>query len=324
MPLLTSDYKPTFLFRNTHFNTVFRTFFVHQSINYDRKRLELNDGDFLDLDISSVNSKTVVIALHGLEGSSNSKYIIAVSKYLNEQAIDVIAVNFRGCSGEPNRLLQTYHSGKTDDLDEVLKFINKNYNYTNIILLGYSLGGNITLKYIGEQAENIHPKIKCGIAISVPCDLKGSSVVLSKKENNVYLKKFMKTLKSKTLEKLARFPDSFIDKEKIVTAKDFNDFDNLYTAPAHGFKNAEDYWEKSSSKPFLSKIKTPTLMISALDDTFLSDSCYPTAIAKNHTFLFLETPKFGGHVGFNSKLFLKNGFWLEKRMFAFLKHYINQ
>ena len=128
MPLITSDYKPSYLFKKTHFNTIFRTFFMSISNNYSRKRLELEDGDFVDLDFSTVNSDTVVIALHGLEGSSDSKYIIAISKYLNQQEIDVIAVNHRGCSGEPNRLLQTYHSGRTDDLDSIIKHIDKNYD----------------------------------------------------------------------------------------------------------------------------------------------------------------------------------------------------
>jgi len=323
MPIISSDYKPSILFKSAHFNTVFRTFFMSDANNYTRKRLELVDRDFMDLDFSTVESDTIVIALHGLEGSSESKYIIAISKYLNQQKIDVVAVNLRGCSGEPNRLLQTYHSGKTDDLDAVVNYINKNYNYNNIILLGYSLGGNITLKYLGEQGEKLHPKIKCGIGISVPCDLKGSSDVLSKKENKLYMKKFLETLKSKTLEKLERFPNSFLKKDKILNAKNFYDYDNLYTAPAHGFKNAEDYWEKSSSKPYLPKIKIPTLMVSALDDTFLSKSCYPFEIAKNHNSLYLETPKYGGHVGFNSKIFSKNGFWLEKRILEFLKQYLD-
>ena len=324
MPILKSTYQPLFLFKSAHFNTVFRTFFSNESINYNRKRLELEDGDFMDLDFSTVGSNSIIIALHGLEGSSDSKYIIAISKILNKYKIDAVAVNLRGCSGEPNRLLPTYHSGKTDDLDAVVKHIDKNYNYKNIILLGYSLGGNITLKYLGEQGENLHKKIRCGIAISVPCDLKGSSDALSTKENKLYMKKFLQTLKSKTLEKLERFPNSFLKKDKILAAQNFYDYDNLYTAPAHGFKNAEDYWEKSSSKPYLSKIKIPTLIVSALDDTFLSTSCYPIEIAEKHELLYLETPKYGGHVGFNSSMFSKKGFWLEKRILKFLKPYLKE
>ena len=180
----------------------------------------------------------------------------------------------------------------------------------------------MVLKYLGEQGENIHQKVKCGIAISVPCDLTSSSVELKKPKNKLYMTKFMQTLKPKTLQKMEQFPNSFLKKEHILAAKNFHDFDNLYTAPAHGFKNAEDYWEKSSCKPFLAKIKTPSLLVNALDDTFLSDACFPTEIAKKNESFFLETPKFGGHVGFNSKMIGKNGFWVEKRIHKFLKSYL--
>ena len=322
MPLLTSDYKPSFFFKNTHFNTIFRTFFMSESTDYRRERLELEDGDFIDLDFSTDNSDTIVIALHGLEGSSDSKYIIGISKYLNRQKTDVVAINHRGCSGEPNRLMQSYHSGRTDDLDSVIKHIDKNYDYKNIVLLGYSLGGNITLKYLGEQGENINQKVKCGIAISVPCDLTSSAVELAKSKNKLYMNKFKKTLKPKTLYKMEQFPNSFLKRDEILAAENFYDFDNLYTAPAHGYKSAEDYWEKCSSKPFLSGIKIPTLLINALDDTFLSKECYPTEIAKKNVSFFLEMPEFGGHVGFNSNIIGKNGFWVEKRIYTFLKSYL--
>lgn len=322
MPKINSDYTPSLLFKNKHFNTVFRTFFTKQTVNYKRKRLELEDGDFIDLDFSSVNSDTIVIALHGLEGSSKSKYIIGITNYLNKQNIDVVAVNFRGCSGKPNRLLQTYHSGKTDDLHAIITYINAIFKYKQIVILGYSLGGNITLKYLGENSKNLHPKIKCAIAISVPCDLESSSKMLANTENKIYLNKFLQTLKSKTLEKLAQFPDSFLKKDAILKAKNFYDFDNLYTAPAHGFKNAEDYWRKSSSKPYLARIKTPTLMLNALDDSFLSKECYPTKIAEENDSLFLEIPKYGGHVGFNSNFLLKNNYWLEKRIVKFMELYL--
>ena len=319
MPILKSTYKPFFLFKKKHFNTVFRTFFTYNKIEYIRERLELDDGDFIDLDFSNVNSSTIIIALHGLEGSSSSKYILALAKLFNQNKKDFVAVNLRGCSGEPNRLLSSYHSGKTDDLGLIINHIDTNYPHKNILLVGYSLGGNVVLKYLGEQGQNINPKIKCAVTISAPCDLTSSSIKLAGAQNKLYMYKFMNTLKSKTLQKLEQYPDSFLEKKAIKSAKNFYDYDNLYTAPAHGFKNAEDYWAKSSSKPFLYRIKIPTLMISSLDDTFLSDECYPYEIAEKHSQLYLETPKYGGHVGFNSKLIGKNGYWLEKRIVDFVK-----
>lgn len=323
MPLISSTYNTSYPFTKTHFNTVFRTFFSKIKINYKRERLELDDGDFMDLDISSVNSDTAIIALHGLEGGSDSTYILALSKVLNSKGVDVVAVNLRGCSGEHNRVLASYHSGKTEDLDAIVKHVTKNYDYKNIILVGYSLGGNITLKYLGEQGENLHQKIKCAVAISVPCDLTGSSVALKRKSNAAYMHRFLKSLKEEAVYKNTRFPEGKIDLPAILNAKNFEDFDNAFTAPVNGFKDAQDYWTKNSSKPFLHAIKINTLMISALDDTFLNEDCFPFEIAKNHKSLQLETPKFGGHVGFNSTFYGKNGHWLEKRIFNFLSDYLN-
>lgn len=324
MPLINSTYKPSYPFTKTHFNTVFRTFFSQIKINYNRERLELSDGDFMDLDVTSVKSDTAIIALHGLEGSSESTYILALSKVLNKTDIDVIAVNLRGCSGEYNRVLESYHSGKTEDLDAVVNHITKNYSYKNIILVGYSLGGNITLKYLGEQGENIHPKIKCAIAVSVPCDLTGSSNALLQKSNMAYMSRFLKSLKEKAIHKNKQFPDANLDIGGLLTSKNFKEFDNLFTAPVNGFKDAQDYWTNNSSKPFLNAIKIPTLMISALDDSFLSEECFPFEIAKDHKTLQLETPKNGGHVGFNSTFYGKNGHWLEKRIFQFLSDYLKK
>lgn len=322
MPLLKSSYQAKFPFNNTHFNTIFRTVFTNIQVDYNRERLELEDGDFIDLDFAKVQSNTLVILLHGLEGSSNSKYILALTKKLNADHIDALSVNFRGCSGESNRLPHTYHSGKSEDLKLVIDTIVKKYSYDKIAIVGYSMGGNITMKYLGEQGDALNEKICCAFAISAPCDLAGSSNELSKSRNVLYMKRFLKTLKSKTLEKLSQFPEIDIDKVTLLKAKDFKDFDSLFTAPMNGFSSAEDYWEKASSFPHLKSIEIPTLLLNALDDTFLSESCYPYEIAKDHPFLSLETPKYGGHVGFNQYKIGKSSTWLEDRILSFIKEHI--
>ena len=322
MPIIESSYNPSLLFKNTHINTVYKTLFFSSEINYYRIRISTPDNDFLDLDFSFAESDTLVIASHGLEGSSKSKYIVSVSNYLNSKKIDCLAINYRGCSGEDNLLMQSYHSGRSDDLSTIINYVTNNYNYKNIILLGYSMGGNITLKYLGET-NNIPNLIKAAISISVPCDLEGSSNVLSSTTNKVYLNRFLKTLKEKSLLKLKKFPQSNLNNLKIINAKDFNDFDNAVTAPLFGFKNAQDYWRKNSSLPLLPQIKIPSLIINALDDTFLSESCYPISEVKNNKNLYLETPKSGGHVGFNTSFYKNKNLWSEHRIYEFIQHIIS-
>ena len=318
MPLLPSNFKTGTFFKNPHFNTIYKTFFYYHKVAFTRKRIPTPDSDFLDIDFSFTNSKSIVIVIHGLEGSSNSPYIRSATSYLNKHQIDVAALNLRGCSGTPNHLLSSYHSGKTDDLKTLLSYLETNYKYESIVLLGYSLGGNLILKYLGEENTNIPSKLICGIAVSVPCDLKGSSFELNKIRNYMYLKKFMISLESKATQKLKAFPNSFLSKDAIASLQNFKDFDDLYTAPAHGFKDANDYWKKNSSKQFLTNITTPTLLISALDDSFLSPSCYPFEEAKHNANFYLETPKYGGHVGFNSTFNNSKNNWIENRVLEFI------
>jgi len=319
MPVIrNSTYKPSFLFKNGHFNTVYRTLFNNSNVNFNRKRLELADGDFIDLDISSVNSNKAVIAVHGLEGSSESSYIVSLTNILNQHNFDVIAMNHRSCSGELNRLLSSYHSGKTEDLGAVIEYINNQYDYREIHIVGYSLGGNMTLKYMGE--DNVSPKIKSAVGVSVPCSLKDSSVHMNSFGNRLYLNRFLKSLENKILEKLERFPDSFLSEDSIKSIKNFKDFDDIYTAPAHGFRDAEDYYKKSSSKQFILSIKTPTLLITALDDPFFGEASYPFKEAEANNSFFMEVTKYGGHVGFGTNLNSKRNTWCEHRILSFLKH----
>jgi predicted alpha/beta-fold hydrolase len=187
------------------------------------------------------------------------------------------------------------------------------------MLIGFSLGGNITLKYLGEQGENINPIIKRAVAISVPIDLEDSAVQLTKKSNAMYMKRFAKMLVPKLAEKANRFPECGLTNSDVSNLKTFYDFDDIYTAPAHGFKNARDYWKKCSSKPFLPKIKIPTLLINALNAPFLGAPSYPFSEAENSEFFYLETPKYGGHVGFLNNYKMNGELWNENRAIAFLQ-----
>ena len=187
------------------------------------------------------------------------------------------------------------------------------------MLVGFSLGGNLTLKYIGEKGEAIPSEIISAVAISVPVDLKDSADQLSKVTNAMYMKRFLRMLKPKMIEKVNRFPKNGVEKDDIFKMSNFYNFDNLYTAPAHGFSSAEDYWAKCSAKPFLSNIKIPTLLINALNDPFLGKNSYPTNEAENSEYFYLETPDYGGHVGFIKSLKMNGELWNEKRAIEFLK-----
>ncbi|MFC2109260.1 YheT family hydrolase [Bacteroidota bacterium] len=316
MPLIKSNFKAAHVFRNKHFNTMFRTLFTKPNVNYARERITTMDNDFIDLDFSKVNSQSLTILIHGLEGSSNSKYVLSTAHFLNENNFDVVVFNLRGCSGELNKKFKAYHSGETKDLDFVIEHLTKNYDYKDISLIGFSLGGNMTLKYLGEKGTEHNSLLKNAVAVSAPCDLKGSSLELAKKSNAIYMKRFLKTLVKKAILKNRLFPNRIEHMDKIITAKNFYAFDNYFTAPSFGFRNAEDYWKKASSYNYLNNIKVPTYFITAKDDPFLSESCIPIKLAKKHKYLYLEVTKKGGHIGFIENFSKKD--WLEKKITNFV------
>ena len=321
MPLLTQvGFKPNIFFRNKHFNTLYRFILSNSRRDFVRERMQTNDADFIDLDASFVQSEEVIIAIHGLEGNSNSSYIHSLTTYANQKGYDVVVINLRGCSGEPNKLLSSYHSGKTEDLKQVLDYITKKKKYKSIHIVGYSLGGNLTLKLMGEYGFEFPKALKSAIGVSVPCDLEGSSKVLNKGFNKFYQYGILQSLLKKAKQKLTQFPNSGINKEELLKISSFRDFDTVFTAPLNGFSSAKDYYEKSSCMPYLKKIKVPSLMIAALDDSFLSSSCYPYQEAKENDNFSLLTPKYGGHVGFYSGFKKKNNYWLEEQIISFIQN----
>ncbi len=318
MPILSTDFNPSLPFKSAHFNTMYRPLFMKDTIKYKRKRITTWDADFIDLDFSCIGSKTLVLLIHGLEGSAQSNYMITTANYLNETGFDTVCMNLRSCSGEDNLILQTYHSGKTDDVDFIIKHLTTNYNYENIILVGFSLGGNLTLKYLGEY-DNIPTEVKGGIAVSVPIDLTSSQAELLKLKNKIYLNEFIKSIKLKMLEKAEKFPEFNLNKTLLFKATKFRHLEKQYTVPVFGFKSSEDYWIKASAKPYIPKIKVPSLLINSLDDSFLSKECYPFDEAKNSTTFHLLTPNYGGHVGFISSFNDSDSRWIENNIVKFIK-----
>lgn len=320
MPIVESNYNPNFLFKNGHFSTVYSGVFRRvNGVIQERERITLKDKDFIDVDWSFASKTTdkLIIVLHGLEGNAQRPYMLATAKLFNQNDIDAVCVNFRGCSGEQNLKYRSYHSGATGDLDEVIQHIINTKHYSEIYIKGFSLGGNVTLKYLGEDRV-IPNQIKASIAVSVPCNLYGSCIELHTFKNILYADRFKKHLIGRLRSKQQLFPE-IISVDEINKIKTLKDFDDVYTSKAHGFKDALDYYEKSSCLQFLPNIKVPSLIINALDDSFLSPECFPVKEAKNNSNLFLEMPKFGGHVGFFDK---KNSYYNEKRALEFIQNNI--
>jgi len=270
----------------------------------------------LDWSYSKVKTNKLIILLHGLEGNAQRTYMTGTAKYFNNKEIDAVCINFRGCSGEENIMYRSYHSGATNDLVDIIDHILNTKHYSEIFIKGFSLGANVTLKYLGERNE-IPKQIKAAIAVSAPCSLYGSCIELHKLKNKPYHDMFKRDLKEKLKLKQKLFPEE-ISISEIYKIKTLLDFDNVYTSKAHGFKDALDYYEKSSSLQFLPNIKIPTLILNAKNDSFLSQDCYPIKEAVENPNLFLEMPKHGGHVGFYSR---DNIYYNEKRALEFsLKH----
>ena len=318
MPVIHSSYRSPFFLRNGHLSTIYPTLFRRlDSPSIHRERLELSDGDFIDLDWSHRKHSRLAVIGHGLEGESSAKYMLEMSVALRKRGWDTLAWNCRGCSGEPNRLLRSYHSGVSDDLGHVIDHaISKGYQ--SISLIGFSLGGNIVLKYLGEQGSKLHPEVKAGVAFSVPCDLTSSSLRLADWDNKIYMSRFMDGLKEKIIQKNNKFPGK-LNLNGIKRIKTFSQFDDRFTAPLNGFLNAPDYWLRASSKPHLDAIQIPSLMIQAANDPFLPEPCFPRKIAKASKSLHLEIPRHGGHVGFVSR---GSEYWSETRCAEFLKEVI--
>ena len=315
MPIIESTYKPPFYFRNGFVATVYSGLIRRISLKQERERITLSDGDFLDLDWSYSQSKTnkVIILLHGLEGNGQRPYITGAAKLFNSNDFDAICVNFRGCSGEENLNYYSYHSGSTSDLEAVVNHaITKGYR--EIVIKGISLGANIMLKYLGEHNE-VPNEIKAGIAVSAPCDLSSASKEIHKLKNKLFHDRFIKDLKNRLMLKQQNFPNE-LSTDAINSIRTLRDFDDVYTAKAHGFKDVDDYHKQCSSLKFLRTIKVPTLIINALNDSFLSPECFPVKEVKQNPNLFLEMPKWGGHVGFIAR---KNIYYNEKKALEFYR-----
>lgn len=322
MPVLpTPDYIPPFPFRMGNVSTLYPPLLrpAPAMPKPETGRIELPDDDFLDYDLHRSRigcTRTLVIVSHGLEGNSRRKYVVGMARMATGLGFDAVCWSQRGCSGEVNRLERGYHSGETGDIHAVITHCLASGQYDRVALIGFSMGGNQILKYLGENPAKVPHEVKAATTFSVPCDLDGCEKVIARPSRRIYFEYFMRGLRDKVREKATLFPER-VDTTKLKGIATLRDFDDRFTAPANGFVDAEDYYARSSSLQFLPDINIPTLLVNSLDDPFLPDTCYPVNQAENNPNLFLEMPRFGGHVGF---VLTGNGnvYWSEKRAAAFL------
>jgi predicted alpha/beta-fold hydrolase len=292
---------------------------------YRRCRWDTPDGDFIDLDwiepgappatgdAQSDSARPLVALFHGLEGSSRSHYALAMMAEVARAGWRGVVVHFRGCSGEPNRLPRAYHSGDSAELDWILRRLKAGTQRLHAV--GVSLGGNVLLKWLGEAGEGALEVVERAAAVSAPLDLMAAGNALDRSSNLIYRRHFLASMKRKALAKLARYPGLF-PAARLRAVTTLRAFDDLVTAPLHGFRDAQDYWRRASAKPWLARIAVPTLVLNALDDPFLPAAALPRREAVSGA-VVLELPERGGHVGFVAGAFPGHLRWLPSRILKF-------
>lgn len=316
-------FKAAWWLTNPHLQTIWPTLFrrMNADLNLKRERFELADGDFVDLDWVGEGNGPIVLLLHGLEGSVNSPYAQGMLYKLQQLGWRGVCMHFRGCSEEFNRQPRSYHSGDTKDVAEVMAAIHAREPRTALAAIGFSLGGNVLLKWLGESgAQN---PLRVAVAVSVPFELSKTADRVQQGFSRLYEIHFMRSLRRKIRNKFANRPAP-IELPPLEKLKTLRDFDDKVTAPLHGFKNADDYYQKASSRQYLKKIVIPTLLLQAKDDPLMTEDLLPSKQELSSQ-VILELTEKGGHVGFvTGDVPWRAQYWLEQRIPVFLAQYLEK
>jgi uncharacterized protein len=323
MPLITSSsyHAPNWL-RNGHSMTIFAHLKRNvTNVNYKRRRYKTKDNDFFDVDfLVHKNVNKAVCILHGLEGNSSAYYVKGLAKELYASGKDVYCINFRGCSGVPNNKEASYHSCFSEDLNDFIsRFLVEKKKYKEIFLSGFSLGGNVTLHYLGTHAHALAKEIKAAIVFSVPVNLSSCAKRMAQIDNKIYMSRFLDSFGKKIKEKRKLFPGVKILNRNDIT--NFIEYDREYTAPQNGFLSETHYYNFCSSRLVLHNIKIPTLLVNAKDDPFLTEECFPYSECQQSDYVFLETPEYGGHCAFLKDYSGKGGTYIDSRTLRFFEEY---
>jgi predicted alpha/beta-fold hydrolase len=312
-----APYVPPRWLRGSHLQTIYPALLPRPALAFRRERWDTPDGDFVDLDwVDGQLGSPLVVLFHGLEGSSRSHYALALMREVRRRGWHGVVHHFRGCSGEPNRLPRAYHSGDTAEADWALRRIKARFPDVPVHAAGVSLGGNLLLKWLGENGHAARAVVARAAAVSAPLDLMASGAALEEGFNRFYTRYFLESLKPKALGVLARHPELF-DRAPLASARTMREFDDAFTAPVHGFRDTDDYWTRASSKPWLDRIEVPTLVLNARNDPFLPERALPEP-ADVSDWVTLEFPSEGGHVGFCTGPFPGRIDWMPRRLLAFL------
>ena len=322
---LGNEFIPAWWLPEGHSQTLWRKFSPSKKVMHKRQRIELGDSDYIDLDWTTLDPKqsknnTIVFFLHGLCGCSRSSYILAMQFLLNARGISSVAMNFRGCSGEMNRLARAYHSGVSEDVNEVFSKLAVEYPHHKFIFVGYSLGANVLLKWLGEIES--HPNIYKAVAVSTPFELEFCSRAMLQGVSRIYGQYFVRRLVKDFQNKQEHLEASNPEQaERIARLGDTRrissiwEFDDQITAPLHGFEGAEDYYRKCSSSAFLHSIEVDTLLIQSKNDPMIPSKSIPSN-ERLSPLVQMQLIEKGGHVGFISS---NADNWLEQRILNFMQ-----
>lgn len=305
---------------NKHLQTILPAMlFQPDPAPYERERLTLTDGDFVDLDWLDARSRSLIILSHGLEGNSRRPYMQRAAHFFYQSGWDVLAWNCRSCSGEMNRKLRLYFHGEIDDFRQVIEHALQRKDYERVVLAGYSMGGSILMKYLGVYGATAPDVIRCGIAFSTPWDLESSADTLEYRGNGFYKRRFLRSLGEKMRVKAKKFPGA-IDIRRLEEVKVWKDFDRFFSVPLNGFSSTEELYHAGSAGNFASGIRVPALLVNALNDPILGPGCYPYEQCRQNRYVTLETPRNGGHVGFNWRRRHPVS-WMEHRAMEFARQH---
>jgi len=313
-------FVPAWWLPHAHLQTVYGSLFARAPhVPLRRERWDTPDGDFVDVDLLDGPAGSPWVQLfHGLEGSSRSPYARMLMHHVRARGWRGSVMHFRGCGGEPNRLARAYHSGDSDEVDWVLRRLRERAGTAPLHAAGVSLGGNALAKWLGERGEAAAGIVASAAAVCAPLDLTAAGEALERGLARLYARHFLATLRVNALGRLARFPGLY-DAGAVRRARTLRDFDDVVTAPLHGFRDAADYWMRASAKPWLGRIRVPALLVNARDDPFLPEAALPTEREVSAA-VKLEFPSRGGHVGFVSGPFPGNIEWLPRRLLHFFEH----